>query len=362
MSKNRIKLVISDCHLGAGPTTRGGETNYLEDFFLDKKLVEFLEFHMSGEYAKAEVELVINGDFFNHLQVFPDEDRPELMTERVVFMRTEAIVAGHAEVFEALVQFAAAPRHSVVFMIGNHDIGLLWPSVRDYVTSKLGPTVRVHSAPVYADNGVWIEHGNQRVAENRIDFERPFIGNGKGDPIINIPWGNLFVVCYLNRMKKERPYIDKVYPFKLYLRWSLIHDTGFAFRAAAMGAAYFVAVLLRLGENRRFARQQFWKIMKEFSFPVKMDRAAKRIFAQNPGCRIVVFGHGHQAASKLFEGGRRYFNTGIWNEMISLELGSMGRHQRLTFVEIGFDREGIPQGSLREWKGAYRQVEELGLV
>ena len=360
MTRKRIRLVLSDCHLGAGPVLRDGSANYLEDFLLDRNLVEFLEYHMSGEYAKAEVELIINGDFFNHLQVFPDEERPELMTQQVVFRRTAAIMNGHAEVFEALTQFAAAPRHSVVFMIGNHDVGLLWPSVRRFVTSKLGPTVRVHEGPVYFDDGVWIEHGNQRVAENRIDFDRPFVEDGEEEPIINVPWGSLFVVRYLNRMKKERPYIDKVYPFNLYLRWALIHDTLFALRASAMVLVYFMSVLLRLGENRRFSRRHFVKIMKEFSFPVKMDRAARSIFAENPSCRIVVFGHGHQAASKLFGGGRQYFNTGIWNEMISLDLGSMGRQLKLTFVEISSERDGSPCGALREWKGAYREVEEVG--
>ena len=362
MSRNRIRLVISEFHLGAGPMRPDGSENWLEDFFLDRKIVEFLEYHMSGEYAKAEVELVVNGDFFNHLQVWPDEVHPELMTERVAVWRTEAIMAGHPELFEALAQFAAAPRHSVVFMVGNHDIGLVWPAVQRLVVGKLGPAVRVHTDPVYAEGGVWIEHGNQQVAENRIDFAHPFLQNGGGEPIVNMPWGDLFVVRFLNRMKRQRHYIDKVYPFKLYLRWALIHDTLFALKASATGLAYFMAVLLRLGENKRFARQQFVKIMREFTFPVKMDRAARRIFALNPGFQVVVFGHGHQAASRRFGGGRQYVNTGIWNEMISLDVGSMGRQLRLTFAEIGYDRDGLPHAELREWKGAHREVEDMGLL
>ena len=359
MSRNRIRLVISDCHLGAGELRPDGAVNELEDFHLDRKLVEFLEYHMSGEYAKADVELVINGDFFNHLQIFSDEHDPALMTERVALFRTETILAGHSELFEAIVQFAAAPHHSVVFMIGNHDMGFLWPSVRRLVADRLGPTVRVHPDGVYADGSVWIEHGNQHVAENRIDFEHPFIGNGSGEPIVNMPWGDLFVVRYLNRVKHERPYVDKVYPFKLYLRWALIHDTLFAIKAMAVGIVYFMAVLMRLGENKRFARQQFMKIMKEFSFPVKMDRAAGRIFELNPGYSLVVFGHGHQAAARLFGHDKQYFNTGIWNEMISLELGTMGRQLKLTYVEIRYGRDGAPRGFLKEWKGAYRVVEDV---
>lgn len=363
MSRGRIKLVVSDFHLGAGPVRRDGGTNYLEDFFLDNKFIEFLEYHMSGDYERAEVELVVNGDFFNQLQVAFEELHPELLTERVALWRTGAIMDGHRELFAAMARFAAAPRHSITFLIGNHDIGLLWPAVRQFVTERLGPTVRVHADPVYAEGGAWIEHGNQQVAENRIDFDRAFLPAARGgEPIINLPWGDLFVVRYLNRMKKHRPYVDKVYPFKLYLRWALLHDTFFALRAAVMGVAYFMAVVLRLGENKRFARQQFFRIVKEFSFPVRMDRAAKRIFALNPGYRLVVFGHGHRAASHRFGGGRQYFNTGIWNEMISLDLGTIGRQLRLTFVEIAHDRDGNPAGALKEWKGVYREIEEVGFV
>lgn len=362
MVRRKMKLVISDCHMGAGATLPDGRVNYLEDFFHDAKLVEFLNHYRLGEYEKAEVELIINGDFFNHLQVYPKEVHPELMTESVALKRTETIMSGHEDVFEEIRLFAGTPHHSVVFMIGNHDIGLVFPTVQNYVKERLGEKVRVHNEPVYTDQGVWVEHGNQQVAENRIDFEHPYLTDGFAEPIVNMPWGDLFVIRYLNKRKKERPYVDKVYPFRLYLRWALIHDTIFALKATLMGAVYFLAVLLRIGENRRFKRQHFLKIMKEFSFPVKMDRAAKRIFALNPGYRIVVFGHGHQAAAKLFSGGRQYFNTGIWNEMISLDIGTMGRHLLLSFVEIIYDKNSQPHGTLRQWKGAYREVEELGLI
>lgn len=164
-------------------------------------------------------------------------------------------------------------------MIGNHDLGLLWPVVRKYVRDVIGPEVRVHEAPVYLKGGVWIEHDNQQVAENR-------------------------------------------------------------------------------GMRRR----QFLKIIKEFSIPVKMDLAAKRIFALHPEVKIVVFGHGHKATHLTFAGGYQYFNSGIWNEMISLDLGTIGRSLKLTFIEIERSDDEPPEGRLLEWKGAHREVDEVGPV
>jgi UDP-2,3-diacylglucosamine pyrophosphatase LpxH len=136
----------------------------------------------------------------------------------------------------------------------------------------------------------------------------------------------------------------------------------FALRTAAYSVWYFLQVLFRIGENKKFRVRQTVKIMKEFSFPVKMHRAAKHVITSHPECRIVVFGHGHRPAVKQFGDGREYFNTGIWNEMISFEVGTFGRSLRFTFVEIRYDRDNYPRGQLKEWKGLYREVEDVVLA
>lgn len=362
MAKPRILLVISDFHLGAGPVLPDGRANYLEDFYHDAKLVEFLEYHMRDEYAKAEVELVINGDFFNQLQVYPDEDSPDQMTEARSIIRTEAIMAGHPSVFEAMRRFAEAPRHSIRFMIGNHDAGLMWSGVKNLIERTLGENVRVHSEAHYFNDGVWIEHGNQHVAENWMDFKSPFVVGANGERIVDLPWGSIFVIKYLNIIKRGRPYVDKVFPFGLYLKWAFLHDTMFAIKSTSAGCVYFIKELMARGELGRLKRKKVIRLIKEFSFPVRLEKAAKKIFATNPEARVVVLGHGHQMAARLFAGGREYFNTGIWNEMTSLDIGTMGRAFRPSFVEIRYDRHGIPHGWLREWKGVYREVEDIGLV
>lgn len=362
MSRLKLKLAVSDFHLGKGPYLQNGERNYLEDFFYDQKFAEFLNYYSSEEYEKADVELVILGDFFNHLQVDPRELHPELITERVALARTGAIMDGHPSIFAALSKFAATPNHKVIFIIGNHDIGLLWPSVQRFVADLIGGETRVHRMPQYVADKVCFEHGNQQVAENWIDFQSPFITEGVSEPIINLPWGDLFVIRFLNRVKRGRPYLDKIYPFKRYLRWAIFHDTLFALRTSAYGILYFLEVLLRVGENKKFHPQRTLKIMKEFSFPVKMHRAAKHVITSHPECNVVVFGHAHRPAAKQFGDGREYYNTGIWNEMISMDVGNFGRSLRFTFVEIRYDKDNIPRGLLKEWKGCYREVEDVVLV
>src|SRR6478736_4240962 len=64
----KIKVVISDLHLGKGRLLAEGGINSLEEFYYGDKLVEFIHYYSTGVYRDYEVELIINGDFFNFLQ------------------------------------------------------------------------------------------------------------------------------------------------------------------------------------------------------------------------------------------------------------------------------------------------------
>ena len=260
--------------------------------------------------------------------------------------------------FEALKEFCETPRHSVTFLIGNHDIGLFFPVVRKRVEEHLGKGARVLIEPSYGIDGVRIEHGNMWAVENWIDYKKPLIESERGEKIVDLPWGSLFQVHYLNKVKRERPYVSRVYPFKHYLIWGLLHDTWFALKAFLTMLGYFFKAMLRLGENRRFTSRHTFRVIRQFSFPMNLRRAAKLILNAKPECQCVILGHGHQAVQQQFENGREYINTGLWNEMISLDIGTMGRYVRLTFAEIDYDKQGVPHPKLREWHGHYREVED----
>ena len=67
--RKRIKLVISDLHLGKGRLLENGGINSFEEFYYGDKLIEFINFYSTGVYRESDVELIINGDFLNFLQV-----------------------------------------------------------------------------------------------------------------------------------------------------------------------------------------------------------------------------------------------------------------------------------------------------
>jgi UDP-2,3-diacylglucosamine pyrophosphatase LpxH len=104
----RIILVISDLHLGAGEIV-DGHKNPLEDFHREEELVEFLDFFSTGSYATKDIELIINGDFLDLLAVpyvkyFDDE----FWSEDAAKEKLKMILNAHQNVFIALNSFLSA--------------------------------------------------------------------------------------------------------------------------------------------------------------------------------------------------------------------------------------------------------------
>ena len=65
----KIKLILSDLHLGRGRLMTDGSMNTFEEFYFSDKLVEFIQFYSTGAFRDTDVEIIFNGDFLNFLQV-----------------------------------------------------------------------------------------------------------------------------------------------------------------------------------------------------------------------------------------------------------------------------------------------------
>lgn len=351
----KIKLVVSDFHLGMGKYLPDGNFNYLEDFHFDDPFIEFLDYHGRDEFH--EVELIINGDFFNHLQTDPHDSHPEIIDENAAVERTRQIIAGHPAVFRALRRFASKPGYSITFILGNHDPGLLFVAVHHLLRETLGERVKVEWGP-YVFDGVHVEHGNQYFADNAYNPTRYFLTRRLPEPIVNLPWGSYFVIYYLNKVKKERAYFDKIYPFRYYMRWALIHDTGFALRSIYKIVSHFLSLRFRRDPHRFSPILKTLRIIKEVTLMPNLVQIAKKILSENDDLKIVVFGHSHYAQIRQVAPEKTYINTGLWNEQISLEISNPGKIIRLTYAHLEYEDSRI-RASLKEWKGTYKIIEDV---
>jgi UDP-2,3-diacylglucosamine pyrophosphatase LpxH len=355
----KYKLVISDFHIGSGQLGVDGEVNPLESFIFDSRFIGFVEYYKDKKYKLANVELILNGDFLNTLQVDYREKYPTNISEEVAVEKVKKIFDGHPEIFDALKYFARTPNHTITYIVGNHDPAILFPRVREEINNRLDTEVNFPGFN-YKFDGVWVEHGSQYTAANRFNPNRLFVKMKDGSEVLNLPWGAVWVIDYLNVVKKERPYIDRVQPFGRYLTFALIFDPFFAVPATIKLGAFFL--------RERFSNYR-WKdpseirrtfhMLKQFSIVPRLSPEARKILSW-PKYHTVIFGHNHQPAFRRYGKEKLYVNTGTWNDITHLEIQNLGRSRRLTYAFIDYPEDmDRPRVRLKVWKGTHLTEEDV---
>ncbi|MFK8138641.1 MAG: metallophosphoesterase [Bdellovibrionales bacterium] len=365
----KIKLVISDIHLSQGLKLPNGTTNPLEEFHYDQQFAEFLRYYSMGEWADYEVELIINGDFLNFIQIDYKGFYLNVITEDIDLHKLKAIVDGHPLVFESLREFASDPKRSLTYVVGNHDQGMLWPKCREYLDDVLETKVKYKSIVYYFD-GVHIEHGHMHEAANRLNPKKFFLKKDLPEPILNLPFGSHFFIEFVMRIKRERnPHIDKIRPLGNAIRWWLIHDTINSLKILWSLLSYFFMSLFNTDPKRGWNFRQIIKIFLQRAVFPDLSGAARKILSDRR-VHTVIFGHSHVYQYRQFGEEKEYFNTGTWTEVTSLELASLGKFTKLTYVLLEYfedpsesaedeEPEFRPRGRLKEWRGFHRISEDV---
>ena len=358
--KRKIKLVISDLHLGRGRLLEGGATNPLEEFYFGQKLVEFLNYYCLGEFREAEVELIINGDFLNFLQVDYHGHFLTVVTEAISLEKLKAIVEGHPEVFKALRDFAHVEGRSIAYVIGNHDQCMLWPATRAYLNEVVAYNVRYKNL-VYFFDGVHVEHGHMHEAANRLNPKKFFLKKNLPEPILNLPFGSHFFVDFVLKIKHKYPAVDKVRPFRRMIWWALFNETSFTVRSMFSLARYFFEAVFVKDPRRQFPLKRILKVLLESAVFPDLGEAARRILADER-VNMVIFGHTHVYQYRQYGVDKEYFNTGTWTELTSLDIPSLGKITKLTYVLIEYvEGAARPRGRLKEWRGYHRIEEDVAV-
>lgn len=359
VAPKRIKVVVSDLHLGKGRVLDGGGINSLEEFYFGEKLVEFIHYYSTGIYRDYEVELIINGDFLNFLQVDYRGHFLTVVTEPVAVEVMKTILAGHPRVFRALGEFAARPGKSVTYVVGNHDQAMLWPACRNLLNETLGTPVRYKNIVHFFD-GVHIEHGHMHEAANRMDPKKFFLKKDLAEPILNLPFGSHFFVEHVLRIKQRHPHIDKIRPFSKMLRWALVNETSAMVATFFSTVRYFFNSIFTADPRRGFPFRRIMKIILESAIFPDLSESARKVL-QDERVHTVIFGHSHVYQYRQWSADKEYFNTGTWTEVTSLDIVSLGKITKLTYVLIEYpDDGGRPRGRLKEWRGYHRIEEDVG--
>lgn len=357
----KIKLVISDLHLGKGRHLENGSLNWLEEFYYAEKLVEFIQYYSTGAFRDYNVEIIINGDFLNFISVDYRGHFLTVITEPIAVEMLKSVITGHRQVFKAMGEFLAQPNRKITYVIGNHDQGMMFQACRDHLDQVIGHPLQYKNIIYYFD-GVHIEHGHMHEAANRMDPKKFFLKQGLPEPILNLPIGSHFFVELVLKVKEKYPHIDKVRPFSMMLRWALFNETWLMVKGFSEFLKYVYKIVFVSETRFHWNVRKIFKIFLESAIFPDLSVAAKKILTDSR-VHTVIFGHTHVYEYRQWGTQKEYFNTGTWTELTSLDIVSLGKITKLTYVLLDYiDQDARPRGRLKEWKGFHRIEEDVAVA
>ena len=220
-------FVISDLHLGGvygqDPSDRGFRINTHV-----KELVDFLaEVRERNAHQRRRTELVINGDFVDFLAEGGTEGndwRAFVDVEEEAVARLDQIVSRDGGVFESVAALISSGV-AVTLLLGNHDLELSVPAVRERLREHLGATRTsgfqfIYDGEAYVVGDTLIEHGNRYDGFNVVDYDvlrRYRSESSRGLPMspdatFLAPPGSQLVEQIMNPIKVDYAFIDLLKP------------------------------------------------------------------------------------------------------------------------------------------------------
>lgn len=226
----RRVYVISDLHLGGrDPDPATGDRGF-RMMTHPRDLATFLT--KLAEKPRAPVcELVINGDFIDFLaEQLPGETEWKAFRERpgeaLLVFKQLLDRPGDRAVLDALGAMLKNG-HRVTVLLGNHDVELALPEVREAFEEAVGaghnPGVLrwVVNNEAYVVGDALIEHGNRYDAANQVDHDglrrlcsmrSRGLYSDEGRAEYRSPPGSLFVAEIMNPIKQDYSFIDLLKP------------------------------------------------------------------------------------------------------------------------------------------------------
>ena len=210
--------VVSDLHLGGEPGRQ---------IFKGADILAALIESLRAQPVERRIALVINGDFVDFLAE-PDAKAfdPNGAVAKLRRIRNDPVLK---PVFDALAAFVARPGRELVVVLGNHDLELALPDLREELVGLLGGSdgatagrirFSLEGAGFVAEVGgarVLCVHGNDVDGWNATDYEylrrlardRQF---GEIVPAWTPNAGSKMVIDVMNGIKRNLPFVDLLKP------------------------------------------------------------------------------------------------------------------------------------------------------
>lgn len=210
---DRLVVVFSDIEMGAGGP--------YDDFPRSDFLADIIRGYTRDPYRWLSVDLVFNGDTFDLLKTSARGGWPTHVSRDIAVDKVERVATAHPAFFEALRDHLQTDpeRRRVFFVVGNHDMELLFPEVQTLLRERLGAQhPNVHFPGFEMSLGrVRIEHGSQLDPLFTVDATRPFVTTRSGDPVLALSWGAVALLEVAIPLQPLLHHHDRLKPKELVL-------------------------------------------------------------------------------------------------------------------------------------------------
>jgi UDP-2,3-diacylglucosamine pyrophosphatase LpxH len=220
---SRQVYIISDLHLGGAydPPGRG--------FRLcthTEALVEFVN-RLTEKPCRPKIELIINGDTVDFLaeQNAQGVKWTPFTTDQVGALKKLNDIAVRDSAFFGALKAFLGKGHRLVILLGNHDLELCLPRVREQLEELLGADQRsdyefIYDGEAYTVGEALIEHGNRYDKFNVVDYDalrrlRALLSRQQPVPekyAFNPPAGSKMVSDVINPIKESYRFVDLLKP------------------------------------------------------------------------------------------------------------------------------------------------------
>jgi hypothetical protein len=197
---------------------------------------------------------------------------------------------------------------------------------------------------------------------HRFKYDHLFIEDAKGRQLLALPWGSLYIMNVVNSFRKDRDYIDNIYPHSIFMLYSLITDPMFAIKFMTYTAWYFIKTqFVYLRYKQKLALLKIPKKLKEeLSLIEDGEPAGRLLLKERPETLAIIMGHTHRPKEVRYPSGQTYVNAGTWTKTVNLDLRYFGRSLRQPFCLIAYPKQSSndeiggskPHIMLLEWKGS----------
>jgi UDP-2,3-diacylglucosamine pyrophosphatase LpxH len=212
-------LVISDLHLGGLAATASTPTFQMCSLRGRTRLVEFIRWcrSLKAQATKErQIHLVLAGDIVDFLA--EREFKAFTPDQAEATAKLERILEDTRQIWSELSQYVASGA-ALTLLLGNHDIELSLPALRQNLLDHIGPgqVQFLYDNQALNIGPVLIEHGNRHDPWNAVPHDqlrkiRSALSRNEPRPSFNAMPGSELVARVMNKIKAEYSFIDLMKP------------------------------------------------------------------------------------------------------------------------------------------------------